>query len=95
VGPVCNLDCSYCFYLEKEALFPPRERFSMSDEVLRAYIQQNIDNEPSPEVLFTWQGGEPMLRGLDFYKTGLGLAAGAGRRQNHPQCAADQWRVAG
>ena len=68
VGPVCNLDCSYCFYLEKEALFPPRERFSMSDEVLRAYIQQNIDNEPSPEVLFTWQGGEPMLRGLDFYK---------------------------
>ena len=68
VGPVCNLDCSYCFYLEKEALYPPRERFSMSDEVLRAYIERNIRSEPSPEVLFTWQGGEPMLRGLDFYK---------------------------
>lgn len=40
----------------------------MSDEVLRAYIAQNIRNEVSPEVVFTWQGGEPMLRGLDFYR---------------------------
>lgn len=68
VGPVCNLDCRYCFYLEKENLFPKPHRFVMSDEVLRSYIEQNILNEPSPEVLFTWQGGEPMLRGLDFYQ---------------------------
>ncbi|MET0660548.1 MAG: anaerobic sulfatase maturase [Steroidobacteraceae bacterium] len=67
-GPICNLDCSYCFYLEKEKLFPERQRFLMSDEVLRAYVTQNIRNEPSPEVVFTWQGGEPMLRGLDFYR---------------------------
>lgn len=67
-GPVCNLDCGYCFYLEKEQLFPARQRFLMSDEVLRAYVAQNIANEPGPEVLFTWQGGEPMLRGLDFYR---------------------------
>lgn len=67
-GPICNLDCSYCFYLEKENLFPERHRFLMSDEVLRAYVTQNIENEPSPEVVFTWQGGEPMLRGLDFYR---------------------------
>jgi uncharacterized protein len=66
-GPVCNLDCGYCFYLEKESLFPQRHRFLMSDEVLRAYVAQNIRSEPGPEVLFTWQGGEPMLRGLDFY----------------------------
>lgn len=67
-GPICNLDCSYCFYLEKENLFPPKHRFLMSDEVLRAYIQQNIRQENSPEVMFTWQGGEPMLRGLEFYQ---------------------------
>lgn len=67
-GPICNLDCTYCFYLEKESLFPTRQRFLMSDEVLRAYVVQNIRNEPSPEILFTWQGGEPMLRGLDFYR---------------------------
>lgn len=67
-GPICNLDCTYCFYLEKEHLFPERHRFLMSDEVLRAYVAQNIRNEPSPEVVFTWQGGEPMLRGLEFYQ---------------------------
>ncbi|HEX4378279.1 MAG TPA: anaerobic sulfatase maturase [Steroidobacteraceae bacterium] len=67
-GPVCNLDCSYCFYLEKETFFPRRSRFLMSDETLRRYVEQNIRNEPSAEVLFTWQGGEPMLRGLDFYR---------------------------
>lgn len=67
-GPICNLDCSYCFYLEKAKLFPERQRFLMSDEVLCAYVAQNIRNEPSQEVVFTWQGGEPMLRGLDFYR---------------------------
>jgi uncharacterized protein len=67
-GPICNLDCSYCFYLEKESPYPTRNRFLMSDDVLRRYIQQNISNEQSTEVLFTWQGGEPMLRGLDFYR---------------------------
>lgn len=67
-GPICNLDCGYCFYLEKESLFPGRQRFLMSDEVLRAYVAQNIRAEPGPEVVFTWQGGEPMLRGLDFYR---------------------------
>ena len=79
-GPACNLDCRYCFYLEKEKLFPPRHRFLMSDEVLRRYIEQNIAAEPSPEVVFTWQGGEPMLRGLDFFKRAVAwqreLAAG-------------------
>lgn len=67
-GPVCNLDCTYCFYLEKEHLYPKNNRFLMSDEVLRTYIEQNIEREANPEVVFTWQGGEPMLRGLDFYQ---------------------------
>ncbi|MFA9215926.1 MAG: anaerobic sulfatase maturase [Sphingomonadaceae bacterium] len=72
-GPLCNLDCSYCFYLEKEQLYPARQRFLMSDEVLRAFVAQNIANEVGPEVLFTWQGGEPMLRGLDFYRRAVAL----------------------
>lgn len=67
-GPVCNLDCTYCFYLEKENLYPKNNRFLMSDEVLRHYIKKNIEQEASPEVVFTWQGGEPMLRGLDFFQ---------------------------
>jgi uncharacterized protein len=72
-GPLCNLDCSYCFYLEKEQLYPARERFLMGDDVLRAYVAQNIAREPGPEVLFTWQGGEPMLRGLPFFRQAVAL----------------------
>ncbi len=60
-GPLCNLDCGYCFYLEKEQLYPAHNRFLMSDEVLRAYVAQNIANEAGPEVLFTWQGGDPTI----------------------------------
>ena len=79
-GPVCNLDCTYCFYLEKENMFPQNHRFLMSDEVLRHYIEQNIRSEITPEVVFTWQGGEPMLRGLEFYQKAVSyqqeLAAG-------------------
>lgn len=68
IGPLCNLDCGYCFYLEKEQMFPPREKFRMSDEVLRAYVQRYIAGQASPEVEFTWQGGEPTLLGLDFFQ---------------------------
>lgn len=68
VGPICNLDCDYCFYLEKEQLHPPGNRFRMSDEVLRAYVQRYIAAQRSPEVEFTWQGGEPTLLGLEFFE---------------------------
>lgn len=71
VGPICNLDCSYCFYLEKEQLYPPRERFSMPDDVLRLYVQRYIAAQSSPEVEFTWQGGEPTLLGLEFFQRAL------------------------
>ncbi|MGF6775539.1 anaerobic sulfatase maturase [Paraburkholderia sp. GAS334] len=68
IGPLCNLDCSYCFYLEKESLFPARQRFRMSDSVLRSYVQRYIAAQTTPEVEFTWQGGEPTLMGLDFFE---------------------------
>jgi len=68
VGPICNLDCHYCFYLEKEQLQPRNSRFRMSDEVLRAYVRRYIEAQASPEVEFTWQGGEPTLLGLEFFQ---------------------------
>ena len=68
IGPLCNLDCGYCFYLEKEQLYPPREKFRMGDDVLRAYVAGYIAAQPTPEVEFTWQGGEPMLMGLEFFQ---------------------------
>ena len=68
VGPKCNLDCEYCFYLEKQALFPRAQSRVMSDEVLRAYTSKYLTAQPTDLVQFVWQGGEPMLAGLDFYK---------------------------
>jgi len=67
-GPICNLDCHYCFYTEKEALFSGRPNFKMSDEVLETFIKNYIQSQQAPEVPFVWQGGEPTLMGLDYYK---------------------------
>jgi uncharacterized protein len=68
IGPACNLNCEYCFYLEKQALFGPGEQYRMPDEVLSAFISNYVSSQPTPMVEFVWQGGEPTLSGLDFYK---------------------------
>jgi uncharacterized protein len=68
IGPVCNLNCEYCFYLEKQALFGPGEQYRMSDDVLSAFITNYITSQPTPVVEFVWQGGEPTLLGVDFFK---------------------------
>lgn len=73
IGPLCNLDCAYCYYLEKESLFPRGGNFRMSPEVLEAYIRQYIDSQVTPEVTFAWQGGEPTLLGLDFFREAVAL----------------------
>jgi len=75
IGPACNLNCTYCFYLEKEVLFPKGENFRMSDTVLTAYITKYITSQPTPEVEFVWHGGEPTLPGLDFFKRAINLQA--------------------
>jgi uncharacterized protein len=67
-GPICNLDCSYCYYLEKEALYPPGEDFRMSPRVLEPFVQQYLASQDVPEVTFAWQGGEPTLLGVDFFR---------------------------
>ncbi|WOO40223.1 anaerobic sulfatase-maturation protein [Rubellicoccus peritrichatus] len=68
MGPLCNLDCKYCFYLEKARLFPNNERFKMSDDLLETYVRSYIEAQPGPNVSFAWQGGEPTLAGLRFFK---------------------------
>ncbi len=71
-GARCNLDCAYCFFLKKEALYPG-STFRMSDEVLEAYIRQTIEAHHVPEVTIAWQGGEPTLMGLDFFRRAVEL----------------------
>lgn len=73
VGPICDIHCDYCFYLEKRALFERKERWQMRDEVLEAYIHQYIEAQPTPVVEFTWHGGEPTLIGLDFFRKVVAL----------------------
>jgi uncharacterized protein len=68
VGPICNLDCKYCFYLEKEKLYPGEKEWRMSDAMLAEYIRQYIHSQPAAEINFAWQGGEPTLLGVDFFR---------------------------
>ena len=68
IGPVCDIKCDYCFYLEKHALFDRGENYRMPDDVLKAYIAQYIAAQPTPVVEFVWHGGEPTLLGLDFFR---------------------------
>ncbi|GMQ93331.1 MAG: anaerobic sulfatase maturase [Acidimicrobiia bacterium] len=71
-GPICNLDCEYCFFLSKEMLYPG-DRFRMADEMLETYLRQLLDSHRSPEVTVAWQGGEPTMMGLDFFKRSVDL----------------------
>ena len=69
-GAICNLDCSYCFFLDKELLYPG-SRFRMPDDVLEAYIRQLIESHRSNQVTVAWQGGEPTLMGIDFFQRAI------------------------
>ena len=72
-GAVCNLDCSYCFFLSKEMLYPG-SRFRMAEDLLEAYVRQLIEaHAGAPEVAVAWQGGEPTLMGLDFFRRSVEL----------------------
>ena len=73
IGAICNLDCEYCFYLEKENLYSGKSDFRMSRKVLESYIRQYIEAQPVDHVYFAWQGGEPTLLGVDFFKMAIEL----------------------
>lgn len=66
-GAICNLDCRYCFFLSKEALYPGSP-FRMADDVMETYVKQLIESHKAPRVTIAWQGGEPTLMGLDFFE---------------------------
>ncbi|MCC2614091.1 anaerobic sulfatase maturase [Rhizobium petrolearium] len=76
IGPKCNLDCTYCYYLEKEALYPGERRFRMPPDILETFIRDYIASQSSigqKEIWFAWQGGEPTLLGLDYFRTIVAL----------------------
>ena len=73
-GSICNLDCHYCFYLKKEKLYP-NGSFRMSDALLENYVRQYIEAQQAPQVTFAWQGGEPTLMGVDFFRKAVELQA--------------------
>lgn len=75
VGPICDIECDYCFYLEKRALFDAHEHYRMPDEVLAAYVKQYVEDQPTAVVEFTWHGGEPTLLGIDFFQRVVDLQA--------------------
>lgn len=72
-GPSCQLRCTYCFYIEKLEGMGAKGAPLMSDEVLEAYIRSYCEANPAHELVFAWQGGEPTLRGLDFYRRAVQL----------------------
>jgi uncharacterized protein len=72
-GAICNLDCAYCFFLAKEMLYPG-SRFRMAEELLETYLRQLIESHRTPEVTIAWQGGEPTLMGLPFFRRSVELA---------------------
>lgn len=80
-GALCNLDCRYCFYLDKETLYAPGGRVRMGDDVLSAYVRQQFESQRGAEVVFAWQGGEPTLLGVEFFERAVALQRrhGAGR----------------
>ena len=72
-GAHCNLACKYCYYLEKNKLYPTAQRHLMSDEILEQFTREYIEAQTMNQVLFTWHGGEPLLRSIDFYRKALSL----------------------
>jgi uncharacterized protein len=68
VNASCNLSCDYCYYLEKEKIYQNVPKRIMNDALLEKFIEEYINSQTMPQVLFTWHGGEPLLRPLSFYK---------------------------
>ena len=84
-GAICNLNCRYCFYLDKESLYPG-DNFRMPEHVLENYLRQMLESQTAPLVTLAWQGGEPTLIGLPFFRRAVAFAEGfvrEGQRIEH------------
>lgn len=97
-GAHCNLACKYCYYLEKNKLYPTAQRHLMSDEMLEQFTREYIEAQTMNQVLFTWHGGEPLLRSIDLYRKALSLQQkyAGGRRidnviQTNGTLLTDEW----
>jgi len=73
IGAICNLDCTYCYYLHKKELLGSSSRFRMSDGILETHVRQYIEGQDGSEVVFSWQGGEPTLLGVEFFRKVVNL----------------------
>lgn len=97
-GAHCNLACKYCYYLEKNKLYPTAQRHLMSDEMLEQFTREYIEAQTMNQVLFTWHGGEPLQRSIDFYRKAISLQQkyAGGRRidnviQTNGTLLTDEW----
>jgi uncharacterized protein len=72
-GPICNLNCTYCYYLEKEKYYPGNKDFTMKDDVLEEFIKQYIESHNQQEIAFSWQGGESTILGVDYFRKVVGM----------------------
>ena len=85
-GARCNLRCSYCYYLEKARLYPETAPHTMSDELLELFTRQYIEAQTQPEIVFTWHGGEPLLRPIGFYRKALAYQRAFARGRSISNC---------
>lgn len=86
VGAVCNLACEYCYYLEKGKLYPELKNHIMSEQLLEKFIREYLEVQTMPEVLFTWHGGETLMRPISFYKKALELQQKYGKGRPIDNC---------
>lgn len=86
VGAVCNLACKYCYYIEKKKLYPKETGSVMSEELLEKFVKEYLECQTTPYVLFTWHGGEPLMRPLGFYRKALELQHKYGRGRHIENC---------
>jgi uncharacterized protein len=98
IGSVCNLKCQYCYYLEKKDLYPQTKDFMLKEELLETFIEQYLNSQTMNQVLFTWHGGETLMRHISFYKKALTLQKeyGKGRQidnsiQTNGTLLTDEW----
>ena len=85
-GSLCNLSCKYCYYLEKDKLYKQCKNHVISDELLEKFIKEYIEAQTTPQVLFTWHGGETLMRPISFYKRALELQRIYGRGRQIDNC---------
>lgn len=86
VGSICNLACEYCYYLEKGKFYPEAKQTVMSEQLLEKFIKEYLECQTQPEVLFTWHGGETLMRPISFYKKALELQRQYGRGRQIDNC---------